>query len=248
LCPLEGRAYIYLAELSSLCGAGRAGQGAYLEQAVRLRPFDGIVLSASANQVRLAGDASLWWDYLKRAFRCGHRRQFQIMGNLVASSSAEELPGVIDDILRECQPDLDALRFLSTACAGRCSPQQLTALARRRAEKAESEAARLDRTAAAALWLEAHQLRSALGDDDARTAQCIRNALQCDPNNYDVRYLLAVYLLGRGEFAEAETHFQWCLHRTPDNPTVESKLQEAVRGQLDSGRRTAKESRTTINR
>ena len=136
LCPLQGRAYVYLAELSFLGGADATVGRACVQQALRVRPYDGAVLYAAGTEALLAGDAARWLECSKRAFRSGRRQQQQLMGDLAAGTSAENLPVLIDFILREFQPDLQALRFLHGACERRCPPEQLTRLVRYRAERA----------------------------------------------------------------------------------------------------------------
>ena len=114
LCPIEGRTYIYLADLSFLAGADAAAHRAYVGQALRVRPFDGAVLYAVANEALLAGDHARWIEYTKRAFGSGRQQQRQIIANLVAATPTENLPAVIESILREFQPDLEAVRFCTT--------------------------------------------------------------------------------------------------------------------------------------
>ncbi len=56
LCPLEGEAYIYLAELSFLAGEGREARSAYVRQAMQVRPHDPAVRLAAGNESALCGD------------------------------------------------------------------------------------------------------------------------------------------------------------------------------------------------
>ena len=247
LCPVEGRAYVYLADLSFLAGADGAVKQAYVEQALRVRPFDGSVLYAAATEALLAGDHAQWLEYLKRACHSGPRQQEQVLGNLVAGWPAENLPALIDDILRQLQPDLQSARFLYDICVKRCPPEQLAPLASYRAQRAEIEAPTLENTEAATVWLEAQQLHSQLGDDDA-ALRCVGNALQCDPGNYNAHYQSALCLLKQGMFAEAESHVRWCLQRTPNDQAVANLLREALKGRLDGQRRAATENGGPVTR
>jgi tetratricopeptide (TPR) repeat protein len=240
LCPIEGRAYVYLADLSFLAGADGAVGRDYVGQALRVRPFDGAVLYAAASDALLAGDRAQWIEYSRRAFHSGRPQQEQIIADLVAATPTENLPAVIESILQEFHPDLAAMRFLHDLCAKRCPAETLAALARCRAEKAESEAARLSPVEGAAVWLEAQRLYGQLGDD-AAASRCIGNALRCDLGNYDAHYQGAQFLLKQGRFAEALSHVRWCLQRTPDNPVLADMLREALKGQLDGPRRAATE-------
>jgi hypothetical protein len=241
LSPLEGRGYVYLADLSFLGGADAAANRAYVQQAVRVRPFDGAVLAAAASDALLAGDATRWLEYSKRAVHCGHQQQQRFIDDLVACTPTENLPGLIDFIIREFDLDLHGMRLLNAACAQRCQPEQMCALLRRQAEQARLAAHGLSGREAAIAWLESQQLHSQLGNGD-EAMQCARNAVQCDPGNYNAHYQLAFSLLGRQLFAEAESQLRWCLQRTPRDQVVAAKLRDAVKGQLDSQRRTADES------
>ena len=131
---------MYLADLSFLCGADAKAQRTCIQQAVRVRPHEGAVLYAAGSEALLAGDAARWLEYSKLAFRAGRRQQDQLMGDLVANSPRENLPLLIEFIMREFQPDLGNLRFLHQVCEKRCSPEQLRPLVRRRAEQAQLEA------------------------------------------------------------------------------------------------------------
>ena len=90
----------------------------------------------------------------------------------------------------------------------------------------------------AKVWLEAQQLYSQLGDNDA-ARRCIANALECDPGNYDAHYQGAQCLLKQGMFDEAHSHVRWCLQRTPSNPALADMLREALKGRLDGQHRAA---------
>jgi len=181
-----------------------------------------------------------WLKYLKRAFCSGRRQRQQFIGDMVALTPTENLPGLIDFILREFQPDLESLRFLHATSAKRCPIESLAPLIRYRAQKAEADATAVSSCEAATLWIEAQRLRSQL-HDDVEALQCARNAVQCDPGNYEAHFQLASCLLNQELFAEAESHLRWCLQRTPRNQGVELKLREALKGRLDSPRRAAAE-------
>ncbi len=130
LCPLEGRGYVHVAELSFLWTSDRAAERACIEQAMRVRPFDGAVLYAAANQAILAGNEPLWREYLKRAFRYGREQQQRIISDRVAAAPPEALPAVIADILNEFRPDLENANFLDNICADHCSREEMTPLVR----------------------------------------------------------------------------------------------------------------------
>ena len=63
--------------------------------------------------------------------------------------------------------------------------------------------------------------------------QCARSALRCDPDNYDVRYHLAIILTDQEAWSEAEPHLFWCLQCRGDNPGLASRYKEALRRRLE---------------
>ena len=144
-CPLEGRAYIYLAKLDFLNDRGGPSMQNYVEQALRVRPFDGAVLYAAAGEAYLAGDSAKWLEYAKRAFHSGRPYQRQLMADLIHHTAPAGMPAMAAFLLREFQPDLAGVRFLAAACAEQCGPEQLVPLRRCWAEMAENRGASHER-------------------------------------------------------------------------------------------------------
>lgn len=247
LCPLEGRAYVHVAELSLLWSLDRTASAACIEQALRVRPFDGEVLYAAGNQALLAGNEPLWRARLKQAFRWGLALQHRIIADRITGSPQDSLPLVIDDILREFQPDLENARFLRGICANRCSPEQLVPLTRYCANVAETEAAATNDADAATVWIEAYALRNRLQEPEA-ALRCVRKAVESDPGSYNAHYHLGYCLLQQSHFVEAEKHLRWCLQRTPNDRMLESHVREAFKGRLDLERRAAKNQCEPVTR
>jgi O-antigen ligase/tetratricopeptide (TPR) repeat protein len=247
LCPLEGRGYVHVAELSLLWASDRTAGRACIEQAMRVRPFDGDVLYAAGNEALLAGDEPTWREHLKRAYRCGRRQQQQILSDRVAGTPQELLPLVVADILREFQPDLLNARFLYNLCKDRCSSEQLTPLVVYLADAAETQATAMNNAEAVEVWIEAYLFRSQLHDETA-ALRCVRGAVQCDPSNHNARYHLGLCLLRQSQFTEAESHLRWCLQRTPDNQALEDSVKEAFKGRLDDQRRAGNENTRSMSR
>ena len=240
ITPLQGRGYVYLADLAFLYGADATAQKACLQQAMRVRPYDGAVLYATAGEALLAGDADQWLSYAKLAYKAGPRQQRQFISDMANAAATEKLPEVIDFILREFQPNLPCLRLLYNIAAKRCSVESLTPLIQHRAQKAEAETADVADREAAQLWIEAQRLHSRL-QNDADALRCARQAVRCDAGNYEARFQLASCLVEQAAYTEAEPHLRWCLHRKPDDKNAENKFREALKGRLDSPRRAAAE-------
>jgi tetratricopeptide (TPR) repeat protein len=238
LCPLQGRAYLYLAELCFLENAGEEWKGACIEQALRVRPFDGEVQYAAAMEALLAGDYDRWLLLARQSFQCGRHHQRKLIADLIGRAAPEVLEEVIQVIVREFQPDLEALRTVCAAAEARGQPEQLVWLWRHCAERAEADAKSSRGEAAALLWSEARQRYAAIGDS-IRAAECAQSAVASDPQNFEARYGLGLTLLADGRPAEAEPHLRWCRERRPNDSGVETKWKEAFKGRLDGQPETA---------
>jgi O-antigen ligase/tetratricopeptide (TPR) repeat protein len=235
LCPLQGRGYIHLAKTCFLDGKKGLPKQACIAQALRVRPFDGAVVSAAASEALLEGDMQHWLELSKQAFRCGRGYQRELICNLVANVPSEGIQAMIDFIITQFQPDLENLQALYAACSKRIGSEPLVPLCKYLAQRAEFEAQNRKGQGVIGLWLEAQRLHTQL-NNGPQALQCARRALECDRNNYRAHYQLASCLLDQGLFAEAEEHLHWCLQRAPGDQSVEIKLKQAIKGRLDAQR------------
>jgi O-antigen ligase/tetratricopeptide (TPR) repeat protein len=238
LSPLEGRAYVYLGELAFLDAGRGPSHRAYVDQAVRVRPFDGEVLYAAAMEAMVAGDVTQCVELLQRSCLCGRDHRQRVLRQLVAAVPGEGLDPMAQFIVETFSPGLEDLRYLHGVAAQRAKPEELGWLRRRLAAEVEAAAQAAYGPAAARLWLEAQSLHAALGDTPGALGRA-RNAYACDPNSYDVRSALGMCLLRDKRFAEAESHLYWCLQRRPEDRSVQNQYREALKGRLDQGGSTA---------
>jgi O-antigen ligase len=235
LCPLQGRGYIYLAKTCFLDGKKGLPKQACISQALRVRPYDGAVVSVAAAEALLEGDTQHWLELSKRAFRCGPGYQRELICNLMANVATDGIQGMIDFIITQFQPDLEGLQALYNACSKRAGPELLEPLSRYQAQRAEFEARNRKGRGAVELWLEAQRLHTQL-NNGPQALQCARFALECDRNNYRAHCQLASCLLDQGLFAEAEEHLHWCLQRSPGDKLLEIELKQALKGRLEAQR------------
>jgi len=206
-----------------------------VEQALRVRPFDGAVVYVAAAEALLSGDWTGWLELSKHAFRCGRSYQRNLIGDLVDHTPQENTQEMIEFIITRFQLDLEGLQILYEACAKRCSAEQLAGLRRYQAQMTEAQARARKDSDAARLWLAAQRLHTQL-QDHSRALECARCALQCDPNSYQVHFQLALCLLNERQFADSEMHLHWCMQRNPNDKSLENRLKEALKGRLDAQR------------
>lgn len=251
LSPLHGEGYLLLADLCFLEAANPTVQAAYVEQALRARPYDGDVLLVVAKQALRAGDVPAWLDHAHRSFSAGKQHQQRILSELVAGAPAEGVGAMIDFLMREFQPQREAVRAMYVAALQFEAPErftlyppeeqpvafqairvQLAPLRLYYAQACEAEAQTAEGGDAVNLLLDAQRCYSELADT-AKAVACLRRALRIDANHYEVHYQLAARLIDQQEFAEAQTHLQWCLYRKPDEQRLERRFKEALRGKMD---------------
>ncbi|HLA84606.1 MAG TPA: O-antigen ligase family protein, partial [Thermoguttaceae bacterium] len=202
--PLQAKGYLYLAELCFLDKAASAPKQAYLEQALRVRPYDGDVLETAARETYeaiLSGDLESWLTFARRTVRSETRCKKRLIEDLVNVTPPEGIGPVIEFIVTQLQPDLEGLVFLHGASKPRASAEQLKPLQQFLAQTAERDARRAANREAAPLWRCAAGAYVDLGEPK-EAIRCLRGAHASDPGNVDVRYRLGCLLLVSGDAEE----------------------------------------------
>jgi O-antigen ligase/tetratricopeptide (TPR) repeat protein len=217
LCPLLGRAYLCLADVSFLEGPGAPSKAAYVEQAVRVRPLDGDVLFAAGQEAMLAGDHELALDYWRASFRCGKRHQERLLAAL-----GDRVPG--DALLRTFEPDWAAMQVVRDHYLARGQSEKTWVMWQFYAKAARRHAESLSGSSAAAIWLAAARAHEKTGERQQRI-ECLRRAVRCDPSNYEAHRALGLDLLAAESFEAAGRHLTWCLHCRPDDEHVRAKVE-----------------------
>ncbi len=228
--PLVAEGYLYLGELCFLEGGGPETQKAYLAQALKLQPYDPVVLFSAGTNACLAGDFQQGLDYLRASFHAGEDCQEQIFNWLAGRAPPEGRQAEIQFLIEYFQPDYEALKALDRRYAQIARPDELIGLHRHFAQVAEAEASKCDpgTARAGAIWLMAHTLYDDLGDY-ARATACAQNAVRADPNNYTLRHRLGMYYLKMQQYDDAKRHLLWCLGRRPHDENLRSRVNEAER-------------------
>jgi O-antigen ligase len=216
LAPLQGQAYVHLAELEFLWKPNVNRQQNYMEQALRVRPNDGLVLFAAGQSAVLAGDLpsglKLW------------RKAYQQHGSLrqeITRLLALQLPA--ESFVSFFRPDLSTLFELNQFYkqAGAIEParyiansylDQLTSTSSARAMQTAQD------------WQRGYSLASELGD--SRSLKIARQAVSLDPNNYAMRRRFALELIACGQLSQATEMLEWCVQRDPLDRTAAKKLDQ----------------------
>ena len=241
LCPLHGEGYVYLGETGFLEGPRNSDNAAYMEQALKVRPFDGTVLFHVGRTIVLAGEMERGLEYWRRSYGCGRANQRQVIvwlaGRVVPDSLGEDASLMIEVF----KPDLYGLRYMYSRYRQLALPEQLTPLLAALGEKATEEArlaseeSRMEE--AAEYWLEAMTMHVEMDDYDGGI-DCAKEALGCNPHDFRARYKLGCLLADRGRLAEAEEHLDWCFQRRPDHIPLKNRLMEIRTIKFGGGRLT----------
>jgi hypothetical protein len=225
-CPLLGEGYIHLADVCFLDGADRLTKQAYLEQALKVRPNDGVVLLAAGSAAALRQDADGVLKYWRPVLRCREDERRAMVQLLILT----QLP--LDFVLEQFQPDLTATRLIYQLYSQQVPAQDLKPLLVYRGKLLETAIRGAEPDAAARLWVELHDVFAGL-ERPAEKLQCLRRAAALLPNDFALRFSLAQELSQAGAFADAESQLQWCAQRRPDNSEVKTALAAAVKGRID---------------
>jgi tetratricopeptide (TPR) repeat protein len=236
-CPLQGQAYIYLAELCFLNGSNDLQKPALIDQALRVRPYSGSVLMSAGSEAALAEDLPRALEYWRRAFRSGPiaQRQFIEMWARI------QLP--VEIVLNQFDPDLPAVRLMQSCYAQRAQDEQVLTLLAFRAQKCEQAAQAMTGEQAAPLWLELYNVYREL-KRPRQAIEALRRAATVTPNDFATRHLLAVSLFEQRQFAESEQHLRWCLERRAEDRQLRELLANAVKGRIGGERVSASHDQT----
>ena len=229
LCPLLGEGYLFLGELCFLQGSRDSDKALYVDQALRVRPFDGTVLFHAGREAWLAGDVDRGLDFWQRSYRCGPPYQQQLIEWMVGRTNPDALDQEIGFLIDTFEPDYDGLRMMYHRYCRIAEAERITPLLIAVAEKAveEAGAARAEsRTEdAAECWLEAMVMYMEMKDLRG-SIYCAEQAVASNPNNFRARYKLGHLLADAGRLAEAEEHLDWCYQRKPNHIPLRNMLRE----------------------
>ncbi len=224
LCPLQGEGYAHLAELAFLEQRPRLMKLAYVDQALRVRPYNGVVLLAAGAEAALAGDERRAWDLYKRAFHQDPQQRRRVIA-LVAPQVAGE------EFLKRFTPGGEGLDELYTSYRRQNRGDDARAVGRELVVSLHRAAGHETGSTAARHWERAGEVHEFLGHSQ-QAAECARNAVFHTPMNYHRRQRLARLLMASGEFDAAIGEFEWCLHRKPNDASIRRALELASRQRL----------------
>ncbi|NQT40949.1 MAG: O-antigen ligase family protein [Planctomycetes bacterium] len=229
LCPLQGRGYVYLADLCFLEDDTQGAKQAYLAQALIVRPHDGAVLMAAGSEAVLAGRLTEGLEFWQRSFHSGWEFQRQLIEMLARRGVPPEF------MLEKFDPPLPALRLLHEKYREFLPDEALIPLRRRYVCAMEDKAKNLTSCRARHWWLQAAEMHQSL-EDTTQAVECAEMAIRSDPANYAAHFRLAGYLAEAEQFDAAIRQLRWCLARKPDHRALPAKFKEITEKRADLAR------------
>lgn len=221
LCPLQGQAYIHLAELRFLDDLDSQNGPALLRQALLVRPQSSAVQFAVGRQLWLDGQTDEALDSWKSAFHQDQSTQEQILALLVGNVQAAV-------ILDKLQPDLAALKRLETRYLNNQQPlPDYPVIARAYAAALKQEIANPECEQPINQLLDAATIYGRL-QEAGEIEACLRRAIQLDRTSFAARKALGVFLLDQERFAEASEHLNWCVRMSPNDRWLRDLAEQAL--------------------
>ncbi|MEO2047147.1 MAG: O-antigen ligase family protein [Pirellulales bacterium] len=225
LNPLQGQAYLYLANLCFLAGHQVNAIDAYLDQSLRVRPQDSDILFEVGKQHLLLGRVEQTVDYWTRAFDndSSHQRQIvQYMAGQVAAATFVEY----------FHPDWRTLAMIWQRYREVGQPEDLLFLLHYSASLAEADSQNQKLATQRHIWLALAMMQSHVDQADAALIS-LQKAYQVAPSNYYTRHALGFALLKAQQYQFAEPHLRWCLARKPrDKQLQDALIRVAKKGAL----------------
>ncbi len=218
LCPLQGDAYVFLAQLGFLAGDRSEMAAACIAQAQCVRPYNGDVVFEVGRQALVNGDFDTAMRRWSRCFRDSGDHQLRIVDLL-----AGKVPASV--FVESLQPDWRTLREIWARYRQSGSLQDRNDLVAYAAQVTQRDAHSKNGIPPAYLWLWQAAMYSDLGHHEKSLA-CLEHAYECDQQIYSVRYELACALKQADRFVEAEPHLRWCLARRPENKGLRAAIFE----------------------
>jgi tetratricopeptide (TPR) repeat protein len=225
--PLQGDAYVYLAELNFLANDSfladdyATASAAIVAQGARVTPLDGDVVYQLGMIPLVNGkleSAIVTWSHC-----------FAITGKhqqLIVSQLAGRIPA--HDFIEQLQPDWRTLREIWAQYRKLGQPEDLQQLVAYTDQVTRRDALRPGPIPPAYLWLWQSAIYNDMQQPELALA-CLEEAYKRDQHVFRVRYLLGYSLKTAGRLSEAEPHLRWCLARSPENKGLRAAINELAR-------------------
>lgn len=228
LCPLLGKGYVHIASLSFLATRDTRVADALMEQALRVRPYDGAVQFEVGLHRYSAEKAEEVMELWKQASQRPGKHRVRLAAAASSLFSAQEF-------VDQFHPDWRLTQAAFEAYQQRDVEQDRLVLA----DYAMVAAQEAEDTASPALasyyWWQAGMIKASLEDWEA-TIECVQRANQLNPSQLHIRRGLANALFQGERYDEADPHVRWCVARRPDDKTMRLRLEQLAKRRAKAAR------------
>jgi O-antigen ligase/tetratricopeptide (TPR) repeat protein len=221
ICPLEGKAYLTLADLCFLNGLGQNEVAGLLEQSERVSPYDGDVLFEVGKQLLMAGQTEKALKIWARCYRHPGQHRIKVVELLAGRLPAEMF-------LENFNPDWQTLSHVWGRYQELGQPEDLALLVEHAKVVTEGAAVEANPNRTAKHFVSLSYMQRQLDQVDDALAS-LHTAYRLTPHNYSVRYSLGKILLTAKQYRAAKPHLRWCLARKPGETSLTKGLLEIAR-------------------
>ena len=225
-CPLQGEAYLFLAELVFLEGKDQSAKRSLVEQAIRVRPFDGKVRLMAGKEAAVVGEVEAAVAHWKKSFQYSTDGKLDLLGLLSQRIPANIVIQMLEPSERDLPDFYQAYRMLGDR-------RQLEEVCKYfepllwKNGSGDQENSRL--------WIVLSEAyREVEKNDDA--LRCVTQATKCDVSNFDARMLMGSILYELGKYRDAETQLRWCIGRRPGHASTQELLKDVVKSRVAARR------------
>lgn len=214
--PLQGRGYLYGAELAFLVSPDVTISDSLLAQASLVRPYDAAVLFSRGRKAALQGQALVALELWKQSFHRDNEYRYAIMKSMATRIPASAFVQYFDPSWKDTHQLYRIYLELGQEA-------QVVAVAPLLVDKLEQAAAETSGPPKAHLLLRAVGVSRAV-QDFPRAVENASRAVSITPNDYTARKALGIALLNSGQPQAALEEFRWCVRRRPRDAEVQRSL------------------------
>lgn len=226
LCPMQGRAYLDLADLKCLESGDLEIAQRFIAQALTVRPYDARVLFTAGREAWAAGDADAARVHWVGAFHRNYQHQTFIISAMAPSAPAQA-------VIETFQPDWKALKQITEFYKTLERPIDYGFALQTFAAASEAKAQEAEGATAADYWVHAGRSYDAIRNT-AKAQACLQSAVSADPQSFEARSALGRWLLANGNATDALEHLAWCNSRKPNDDTFKTLVDRATRASQQS--------------
>ena len=221
-CPLQGEAYLFLAELIFLEGKDQSAKSALVNQAIRVRPFDGKVLLMAGKEAAVAGEVETAVAHWKKSFKYSIDGKSDLLSLL-----SQRVPANIT--IQMLEPQVSDLIYFYRAYRTLGDPRQMEEVCKH--FESLLWKGTVENQSDLRLWITLSRAYQEI-EKDEDALRCAKQASKCDFNNFEARLLMAAILFDLKEYSEAEQQLRWCVSRRPDHSQSQELLKTVVKARI----------------